>query len=172
MNLARLSNMPISQYLRNLRSKIGADAVMMPAVSAIIINDAGEILLHRSRDDGKWYLIGGALDPGEEPAQAAVREAFEETGLIVRPSRLLGIYVDPLIRYPNGDQILYTATAFLCRPVGGSLKVGDDESYEVRYFAPEALPVLMPSQRIRVDNALSKDERAYYAWDESWLKNL
>jgi 8-oxo-dGTP diphosphatase len=164
--------MPISRYLRNLRKKIGTDAVMMPAVSAIIVNDAGEVLLHRSSEDGKWYVIGGALDPGEEPALAAAREAFEETGLIVRPTRLLGIYVDPPIRYSNGDVVLYTATAFLCRPIGGKLKVGDDESLEVKYFRPEALPELMPTQRIRVDNALSSDERAYYAWDEAWLKNL
>ena len=164
--------MPISDYLRNLRKKIGTDAIMMPAVSAIIVNERGEVLLHRSKDDGKWYVIGGALDPGEEPAQAAAREAFEETGLIVRPERLLGMYVDPPIRYPNGDVVLYTATAFLCRPIGGQLKIGDDESLEVRYFSPDALPELMPTQRIRVDHALSNEQRAYYAWDEAWLKKL
>ncbi len=164
--------MPISTYLRNLRRKIGTDRVMMPAVSAIVVNDLGQVLLHRSRDDGKWYVIGGAVDPGEEPAHAAVREAFEETGLIVRPVRLVGVYADPLIRYSNGDEVLYTATTFLCRPVGGTLSVGDDESFEVRYFAPDEMPELMPTQRLRVAHALSNEERAYYAWDELWLKNL
>jgi len=158
--------MPISTYIRNLRRKIGTDRIMMPAVSAIIINDAGEVLLHRSADDGNWYVIGGAPDPGEDPARAAAREALEETGLIVRPERLIGVYADPLVRYPNGDEVLYTATAFLCRPIGGSLKIGDDESLEVRYFRPDALPALMPTHRLRIEHALSDDQRAYFAWDE------
>jgi 8-oxo-dGTP pyrophosphatase MutT (NUDIX family) len=164
--------MPISDYIRNLRRKIGTDRIMMPAVSAIIINDAGEVLLHRSTHDGKWYVIGGAPDPGEEPAVAAVREAFEETGLIVRPERLIGVYADPIVRYPNGDEVLYTATAFRCKPVGGSVRIGDDESLEVRYFRPNELPDLMPTHRLRIEHALSKNEGAYFAWDETWLKKL
>lgn len=164
--------MPISAYLRNLREKIGTAPVMMPAVSAIILNDANQVLLHRSSDDGKWYVIGGAIDPGEDPAHAAVREAFEETGLIVRPERLLGVYCDPLVVYANGDQVYYTAAAFSCRPVGGTLKVGDEESLEVRYFDAGALPPLLPTHRLRIEQALSDQSRAYYAWDDLWLKNL
>ena len=164
--------MPISKYMRNLRQKVGNDAVMMPAVSAIIVNDRRQVLLHRSSDDGNWYVIGGAVDPGEEPALAAVREAHEETGLIVRPERLLGIYVDPVVRYPNGDEVLYTATAFLCRPIGGKLMIGDDESLELRYFDADSLPKLMASHVLRIEHALSGEQRAYYAWDETWLKNL
>lgn len=164
--------MPISDYLRNLRRKIGHERIMMPAVSAIIINPAGEVLLHRARDDGKWYVIGGAPDPGEEPALAAVREAYEETGLIVVPERLVGVYVDALRVYPNGDQVLYTATVFRCRPIGGELKVADDESLEVRYFRPERMPELEPVQRLKVEHAYSDRSDAYFAWDEAWLKNL
>ena len=59
--------------------------VMMPGVTAIVINDRDEILLHRSTDTGEWALIGGAMDPGEEPANAVVREVQEETGLLVIP---------------------------------------------------------------------------------------
>jgi 8-oxo-dGTP pyrophosphatase MutT (NUDIX family) len=164
--------MPISDYLRNLRQKIGSDRIMVPGVSAIIVNDAAEVLLHRSSEDGNWYVIGGAIDPGEEPALAAAREAFEETGLIVRPERLIGIYADPVVRYSNGDEVLYTAAAFLCRVVGGELKIGDDESLEIRWFAPGALPALLPTHRLRIEHALSSDQRAYYSWEESWLKNL
>jgi 8-oxo-dGTP pyrophosphatase MutT (NUDIX family) len=145
---------------------------MMPSVSAMIVNDRREILLHRSRDDGNWYVSGGALDPGEDPAHGAMREAFEETGLIVQPLRVSGVYVDPPVVYSNGDQVLYTSIAFLCKPVGGSLKIGDDESLEVKYYSVENLPKLLPSHLLRIQHALSGDERAYYAWDETWLKNL
>jgi 8-oxo-dGTP pyrophosphatase MutT (NUDIX family) len=164
--------MPISDYLRNLRQKIGQAVILTPGVSAIIINDAGQVLLHRAKDDGKWYLIGGAVDPGEEPAHAAVREAFEETGLIVRPIRLIGVHAEPMVRYANGDVVLYFTATFLCQPIGGELKIGDDESLEVRYFSPDALPDLVPAQRTRIEQALSNEQRAYYVWDDQWLKNL
>ena len=162
--------MPISEYLRKLRSKIGTDRVMMPAVSAVIVNDQRQVLLQRASDDGKWYVIGGALDPGEEPANAVTREALEETGLIVRPERLSGVYVDPVIRYSNGDEVLYTATCFLCRVIGGELKVCDDESLEFRWFAPDALPDLPKGHCQRIEHALNGTERAYYSWDDIWLK--
>src|SRR5207302_9028236 len=125
-------------------------AVMMPGVSAIIVNDAGHVLLHRAGHDGKWYVIGGAPDPGEELADAAVREALEETGLTVVPERLVGVYTDPLVRYANGDEVLYIASVFRCRPVDGIAKVADDESFEVRYFAPDALPTLLPTHQLRI----------------------
>jgi 8-oxo-dGTP pyrophosphatase MutT (NUDIX family) len=164
--------MPISEYLKKVRQMVGTHRLMMPGVSAIIVNDRGEVLLHRSADDGKWYVIGGAPDPGEEPARAAVREAYEETGLVVRPERLVGVYADPVVKYSNGDEVLYSAATFLCRPVGGELRIADDESLEVRYFRPDALPDLLSSHRLRVEHALSGDARAYFAWDEAWLKNL
>jgi 8-oxo-dGTP pyrophosphatase MutT (NUDIX family) len=160
--------MPISRYLAELRAIIGNRRIMMPAVSAIIVNAAGEVLLHRSTDDGKWYVIGGAPDPGEEPADAAVREALEETGLEVVPERLVGVYADPVVRYSNGDEVLYIASVFRCRPVGGTAKVADDESYEVRYFAPEALPVLMPTHKLRIEHALSESKGAAFRWNGEW----
>ena len=51
------------------------------------MNERGDVLLHQSADDGNWYLIGGGMDPGEQPADAVVREVLEETGLEVIPER-------------------------------------------------------------------------------------
>src|SRR5258708_7182527 len=104
--------MPISEYLKSLRRKIGNDRILMPAVSAIIINGAGEVLLHRAIDDGNWYVIGGAPEPNEQPAMATVREAYEETGLIVTPTRLVGVYMDGLRKYPNGHGGIYPPMVF------------------------------------------------------------
>jgi 8-oxo-dGTP pyrophosphatase MutT (NUDIX family) len=154
--------MPISDYLRALRSKIGTDAVLMPGVSALIFNDADEVLLHRSADDGKWYTIGGAIDPGETPAAAAERESLEETGLRVSADRIVGVYADPLHTYPNGDRVHYVITAFACRIVGGQL-AADEESIELRFFAADALPPdLLPTHRHRVLQSLNRDDRAYF----------
>ena len=146
--------MAISSYIHSLRSRIGNDLLFLPAVSALIFNDNGEILLHQSSDDGRWYLIGGAMEPGEQPADACAREVLEETGLIVVPERLVGVYSSPKVVYPNGDQVNYVGIAFRCRVVGGQLHIADDESLDVRYFALDNLPELRPDQRIRIDHAL------------------
>jgi 8-oxo-dGTP pyrophosphatase MutT (NUDIX family) len=157
--------MAISPYIKSIREKIGNDLLFIPAVSAIVINERNEVLLHRSADDGNWYTIGGAIDPGEEPADACVREALEETGLHVVPERILAVQTSPVISYPNGDKTMYVGIAFRCRPVGGDLKVADDESLEVRYFARDQLPPIPPHQRLRVELAFDQpaDQPAYFA---------
>src|SRR4051794_40400166 len=119
--------MGLSGYIAKLRQRVGRDLLLMPSVSAIIFNDDGHVLLHRSADDAKWYLIGGAMEPGEHPSDACVREVREETGLIVSPERLVGVYTSPPVVYPNGDQVIYVGTTFRCRVIGGTLCIADDE---------------------------------------------
>jgi 8-oxo-dGTP diphosphatase len=155
--------MPISNYLKSLREKIGTDLVLMPAVTALIFNDQQHVLLHRAATDGRWYTIGGAIDPGEDPADAAVREAFEETGLRVRPARIVGVYTDPIVTYPNGDRVCYVSTCFLCEIIGGSLEPQDDESLELRYFPASELPELPATHRHRIMQALANQDRAWFA---------
>jgi len=155
--------MPISEYLRKLREKIGHDLVVIPGVTALIFNEQNHVLLHRAATDGKWYTIGGAVDPGEDPADAAVREVFEETGLRVRPLRIVGVYTDPLVEYPNGDRVCYVSTCFVCQNVGGKLEPQDDESLELRYFPPGELPELPASHRHRIMQALKNQDLAWFA---------
>jgi 8-oxo-dGTP diphosphatase len=158
--------MPISDYIKGLREKIGTDLLLVPGVTAIIFNQRREVLLHRATDDGKWYTIGGAMDPGENPADAAVREAFEETGLRVVPKRIVGVYADPVVVYANGDRVIYVSTCFECEVIGGTLGSGDDESLELRYFPVDRLPELLPSHRHRIEQALKETDRAWFAWNE------
>src|SRR5687768_9204005 len=130
--------MPISPYIKKLRDKIGHDLLLLPAVTAIILDDRNRVLLHRSSDDGRWYTIGGAIDPGEEPAAACIREVREETGLLVTAQRIVAVGSSPVLTYPNGDQCQYISTAFLCNIVGGTLTLSN-ESHELRYFADREL---------------------------------
>ena len=154
--------MPMSDYVRGLRDQIGHDLLMMVGASGVVINDRGEILLHRRSDDGQWWVPGGAVDPGEEPAEAAAREVWEETGVEVVPERISAIYTAPLIHYPNGDAICVTSIVFVCRPVGGEPRINDSESLEVRYFPVDALPELEPRIRQRIDDALRAEPRARF----------
>src|SRR5687768_8972457 len=126
--------------MQRLRERIGSELVLMPGVTAIVRNEAGEVLLQRRREDGRWGLPGGSVEPGEAPAQALVREVFEETGLRVRPERILGVFGGNerfRIRYRNGDVVEYTIVTFECRVVAGGLEPQDGESLELRFFPPE-----------------------------------
>jgi 8-oxo-dGTP pyrophosphatase MutT (NUDIX family) len=154
--------MPISEYLRNLRTKIGHDMVLTPSVSAVILNAAGEILLQRTKDYAGWLLVGGAVDPGEEPADAIIREVREETSLHVVAERIVAILANPPFRYPNGDVVRYVQIGFLCRPISGEPRVNDDESLELRYFSPQDLPTLLPPDRTCVAQALNGQSAAYF----------
>ncbi|HSE05355.1 MAG TPA: NUDIX domain-containing protein [Methylomirabilota bacterium] len=156
--------MPISPYMRDLRAKIGHDLLLQPGVVAIIVNPAGEVLLQRRSDDGEWGLPGGAMEPGEEPAETLVREVREETALEVVPERIVGVYGGPdlRVRYPNGDEAAILSIAFACRPVAGEPRVNDDESLEVRYFAADALPAMPARHRMRIEDALRNDPRARF----------
>ena len=134
--------MPTSDYHQNLRQHIGHAPIFSPGTAAIVWNDQGELLLQRRSDDGKWGLPGGSVEPGEEPAETVVREVFEETGLKVIPEHLVGVFggADGFHEYPNGDQMMFLAFVFVCRPVSGELRLDNDESLDLRYFPLKDLP--------------------------------
>ena len=93
---------------------------------------------------------------------AVVREVFEETGVTVEPLRIVSVANTPAVTYPNGDRVQYVIVAFVCRPIAGEAHVHDDESLEIRYFAPDALPELREDQRLRVEMALKGNREAFF----------
>lgn len=109
-------------------------------VGAIIIEGDRVLLAKRAHPpiQGQWSIPGGVLEVGELVREAAIREAREETGLIVEPGELLGVY-DRILR--NDDkrvQYHYVLVDFLCRPVGGELQASSDAA-EVSWFTREEL---------------------------------
>lgn len=73
-------------------------------------------LLARHEHSGLWSLIGGAVEPGEEPGEAVLREVMEETGAKIRVRGIVGVYGgEPMmVEYPNGDRVGYITTAYEC----------------------------------------------------------
>jgi 8-oxo-dGTP pyrophosphatase MutT (NUDIX family) len=140
----------MSDYVRALREKVGADLLFMPAVSALIRDDAGRILLVQ-HVEGRWQLPGGAVDPGERPAEAMRRECREEAGIEVEPLRILGVYGGPefQIRYANGDETAWVVTVFEASIVGGEPAPSDDETQDVGWFDPSELDGLERSPASR-----------------------
>ncbi len=108
-------------------------------VGAIIIEDSRVLLVKRAHPplQAQWSIPGGVLEVGELIREAAVREAREETGLIVEPADLLGVY-DRVLRAEGRVQYHYVLIDFLCRRVGGDLQAADDAA-EVRWFTREEL---------------------------------
>jgi 8-oxo-dGTP pyrophosphatase MutT (NUDIX family) len=158
--------MPISPYLREIRRHVGHALLVMPSVAALVRAADGRLLVQRRSDSGTWELPGGSVDPGEHPAQALVREVFEETGLVVRPRRLLAVLGGPAHRlhYPNGDVVEYTSSVFGCEPIGGTLGPRDGEASEARFVADdEARRLLPPFLAPLFDGAA-------FEWDDAWLE--
>src|SRR5919199_1450446 len=124
---------------------------IVPAASAVVVNDAGEILLQRRTDNDLWALPGGTMDVGERIAETAVREVKEETGLTVEVSRVVGIYSDPahVIAYTDGEVRQEFNICFAARLVGGQLSKSD-ESTEVRWVDREAVNDLPMQESIRL----------------------
>ena len=147
--------MPVSSYIAGLRAHIGHDLLMLPSVSAVVRNDAGQVLLARRSDNGRWSLPAGVVDPGEQPAAAALREVFEETGVHCETERVVSVHAmrEP-ITYPNGDVCQFMDITFACRAIGGEAHVHDEESTEVGWFSVDALPKLRDFALFRLKQAL------------------
>jgi 8-oxo-dGTP diphosphatase len=117
--------------------------VPLIGVGAIIIDGERVVLVKRAHPplQAEWSIPGGVLEVGELVREAAVREAREETGLIVEPIELLGVYDRVLRDREQRVQYHYVLIDFLCRRVAGELTAASDAS-EVRWFRREELAEL------------------------------
>lgn len=67
-------------------------------MSVHLFDERGRLLLVQQAETGYWSTPGGAVELGETPADAAVREAWEETGLLVEPVALIGVFGGSVLR--------------------------------------------------------------------------
>jgi 8-oxo-dGTP pyrophosphatase MutT (NUDIX family) len=104
--------------------------------SAILFDHPREkILLTRRADNGLWCLPGGMIEAGESAAEGCVREVWEETGLCVRVTRLIGVYSDPqhLVIYPDGNRVHIVVLNFEVEHLTG-IPVVSNETTAVTWF--------------------------------------
>ncbi len=128
-------------YVSDVRALVGHQLLLLPAVSVHIRDDAGRLLLVHQIDRQQWGTVGGSIEPGESPSEAAVREAREETGLEVEltgPVAALGGEGFQMT-YPNGDQCAYISIVYDARIVGGELAPDGVEVSHCSWFTPQEL---------------------------------
>ena len=107
--------MGIAAHIARLPAVIGHELLLLPSVSVLPVDEEGRVLLvrHAGHDDG-WGVLGGAVDVGESPAAAAVREAREEISADVQLVRLADVLGGPdyEVSYPNGDRTAYVTAVY------------------------------------------------------------
>lgn len=129
-------------YIRFLRNYVGHQPIQMCGAGVFVENERGELLLGLRTDNHCWGSAGGAVELGETVEAAAMREMFEETGLIADELELLAVFSgeDTHYTYPNGDEVYIIDVKFVCRKYHGTLKPQDNEVSELRFFPVDKLP--------------------------------
>jgi 8-oxo-dGTP diphosphatase len=123
------------------------------AVGVVAERDGAILMTRRNHEPkmGEWSFPSGYVDAYEDVREAAVREALEETGILVTLERLLGVYQEP------GSRVIFLA--FAARAGAGEPVCGD-ECLDVRFFPPGA----MPPPAFQHDEAIMA---AWRAWREA-----
>lgn len=155
------------QRIQELARRLGAMPIEPPGripaapvtpkigVDGALINENGEILLVRRRDTGLWAMPGGAVEIGERPTVAVAREVEEETGMVMEPTRVVGVYDNWMDRRELAHHLYHIVIGG--RPAGGLLQPQASEILEVRWFSSARIPDLdhfHPGHRPRVLHAL------------------
>ena len=127
----------VQEWLESIGEGVPGYVTPKVAVGAIVGNDAGEILLVQRKDSGIWLYPTGWADVGYSPAEVAVKEVSEETGIECEPVRLLGVVDGQRMGFSRFGMYMLL---FHCVATGGELTPHPLETADVGWFAADALP--------------------------------
>lgn len=132
---------------------------------AVIFDETRErILLTRRKDNGQWCLPGGGMHPGESAEETCIRETLEETGLDVRPTRLIGVYSSPdvVVEYGDGNRWQLVSMSFEAEIISGQLGLSD-ETTDFGYFTRDEIERLdvMQNHIVRIADAWAAQEQTF-----------
>lgn len=135
------------------------------STAAYVQNDKGETLLVRShwRKD-TWEMPGGDVEQGESLDQAVVREFYEETGIIIRPIGITGVYYNATKHF--------LAVVFKAEYVSGQIAIQEDEIVEAKFIKIDeeniSQYITRPQQKSRTLDAINATHFVPY---ETWEVN-
>jgi ADP-ribose pyrophosphatase YjhB (NUDIX family) len=127
----------VQEWLDNVGEGVPGYVTPKVAIGAIVGNDDGKILLVQRADSGIWLYPTGWADVGYSPAEVAVKEVAEETGIHCEPTRVLAIIDGQRMGFSRFGMYMLL---FQCRAVGGSLQGHPLETSDVGWFGPDELP--------------------------------
>jgi 8-oxo-dGTP pyrophosphatase MutT (NUDIX family) len=163
--------MAIPEFIKSLRSKIGTDLLQVPTVAVLAYDEQGHLLLIQDKASGLWGAPGGIIDPLETPADAAVRETWEEAGVLVELTRLIGVFAgeDFSGAYENGDQVSCVSTVFGARVIRGTPRPDGVETADARFFSHQEIDRL-PCQPhfLVIHKATSRSAQHAYFMPSNW----
>jgi len=131
------SEVLLEEWMKIIGSGVPGYVTPKVAIGAVVGNDNGELLLVQRGDSGVWLYPTGWADVGYSPAEVAVKEVKEETGIDIEPLRIIAVL--------DGLRLGFTAiplysVVFHCRAVGGELEAHPLECRDVGWFREDALP--------------------------------
>lgn len=138
--------------------RLGKEGVLRVGCSAVIFDkDRSKVLLTQRTDNGRWCLPGGQMEAGESASEACEREVWEETGLKVRTTRLLGVYSNPdqLVIYNDGSKAFFVVLNFEVEVIEGELGLSNETTAFGYYSLEEMESMPMHGEhKSRVEDSL------------------
>ena len=160
----RNGTMPIPEFIVELRRHIGHALLWLPAITAVVMRDHEVLLVQRS-DNHAWTPITGIVEPGENPADCAVREVLEESGIEAVARRLAWVHVTRPMVHVNGDHAQYLDHVFRMDWLSGDPFPADDESLQARWFDLAALPDMSEDMRRRIHYASNHNSTGHTVFE-------
>ena len=127
----------VQEWMESIGEGVPGYVTPKVAIGCIVGNDKGEILLVQRKDSGVWLYPTGWADVGYSPAEVAMKEVEEETGIIAEPLSLLGVVDGMRMGFSRFGMYMLL---FHMRATGGSLQGHPLETGDVGWFAADSLP--------------------------------
>lgn len=156
--------MPIPEFIVELRRHIGHAPLWLTGVTAVVVRDQQVLLIKRADTQG-WTPVTGIVEPGENPADCAIREVLEEAGIHVFARRLAWVHVTRPIVHANGDHAQYLDHVFRMDWLRGEPFPADDESVDAGWFDLSKLPDMSADMRRRIELASDDTPSAVTVFD-------
>jgi ADP-ribose pyrophosphatase YjhB (NUDIX family) len=127
----------VEEWMKIVGEGVAGYVTPKVAVGAVVGDDQGRILLVQRADSGVWLYPTGWADVGYSPAEVAVKEVAEETGIHCVPERIIAVLDGLRLGF---TRIPLYSLVFACRAVGGELAAHPLECADVGWFAEDELP--------------------------------
>ena len=154
----------MSSYIHYIRQIVGSEKIIIVFATACIRDNAGQLLWQHRSDFGWWGLPGGILELNESLPECVKREVYEETGLKVKPTRMIGIYTSPDfdVIYPNGDHVQQVTVCFDCGIIGGIMQANNSETLALDWFPQDKPPATSVWYNSMIDDLMLDKKTASF----------